>query len=65
MKKFSYENYIRRDILNELINLYNSIKDTGLEDKTLEKVIMTRVQQIFDTEEFQKIKLSGDASPLC
>lgn len=60
MKKFSYENYARRITLGNLIDLYRSIKDTGVEDKTLEKIIMTRIQQIFDTEESQEIKLKGN-----
>lgn len=62
MKKFSYENYARRITLGNLIDLYRSIKDTGVEDKTLEKIIVTRIQQIFDTEESQKIKLKGNAA---
>lgn len=64
MKKFSYENYARRITLGNLINLYRSIQDTGVEDKTLEKVIITRIQQIFNTEEPQKIKLKGNGA-LC
>lgn len=64
MKKFSYENYARRITLGNLINLYRSIQDTGVEDKTLEKIIVTRIQQIFDTEESQKIKLKGNGA-LC
>ena len=64
MKKFSYENYARRITLGNLISLYRSIQDTGVEDKTLEKIVVTRIQQIFDTEEPQKIKLKGNGA-LC
>lgn len=64
MRKFSYENYARRTTLGNLIDLYRGIKDTGVEDKTLEKIIVTRIQQIFDTEEPQKIKLKGNGA-LC
>lgn len=64
MKKFSYENYARRSTLGNLIGLYLSIKDTGVEDKTLEKIIVTRIQQIFNTEESQEIKLKGNVA-LC
>lgn len=64
MKKFSYENYARRITLGNLISLYRSIQDTGVEDKSLEKIVVTRIQQIFDTEEPQKIKLKGNGA-LC